>query len=115
MSGRDNRTSGRWLTHRQTCPGAVRLDGMERAAAIDSVPSPGGMSRRRIAVLAAAGIAATASLLVVAPALADLPDTWDRLMSGDGRWLLAALAFEAVSFLGHIVLFRAVSLDAGSR
>jgi uncharacterized membrane protein YbhN (UPF0104 family) len=36
-------------------------------------------------------------------------------MSGDGRWLLAALAFEAVSFLGHIVLFRAVSLDAGSR
>jgi uncharacterized membrane protein YbhN (UPF0104 family) len=88
---------------------------MERTAAIDSVPSPGGMSRRRVAVLAAAGIAATASLLVVAPALADLPDTWDRLMSGDGRWLLAALAFEAVSFLGHIVLFRAVSLDAGSR
>jgi uncharacterized membrane protein YbhN (UPF0104 family) len=52
---------------------------------------------------------------VVAPALGDLPDTWHRLMSGDGRWLLAALAFEAVSFVGHIVLFRAVSLDAGSR
>jgi len=88
---------------------------MERAVAIESVPGPGGMSRRRIAILLAAGVAATASLLVVMPALADLPDTWARLTSGDGRWLLAALAFEAVSFLGHIVLFRAVSLDAGSR
>jgi uncharacterized membrane protein YbhN (UPF0104 family) len=88
---------------------------MEGTISIESAPSPGGMSRRRVAILLAAGVAATASLLVVAPALADLPDTWARLTSGDGRWLLAALAFEAVSFLGHIVLFRAVSLDAGSR
>jgi uncharacterized membrane protein YbhN (UPF0104 family) len=88
---------------------------MERTIAIESVTTPGGMSRRRIAMLLVAGAAVTASILVLAPALADLPDTWDRLTSGDGRWLLAALVFEAISFLGHIVLFRAVSLDAGSR
>jgi uncharacterized membrane protein YbhN (UPF0104 family) len=88
---------------------------VEQTVAIESVPSPGRMSRRRVLALVAAGGAATASLLVLAPALGDLPDTWARLVSGDGRWLLAALGFEAVSFLGHIVLFRAVSLDAGSR
>jgi uncharacterized membrane protein YbhN (UPF0104 family) len=88
---------------------------MERSITIASPALPGGMSRRRLAVLLGAGAAATASIFVVAPALGDLPDTWARLASGDGRWLLAALVFEAVSFLGHIVLFRAVSRDAGAR
>ena len=74
-----------------------------------------GLSRRRAIVLLAVGGVAAASLLVLLPALADAPDTWRRLADGDGRWLLAALVFEAVSFLGHIVLFRAVSADAGSR
>src|SRR4051794_17491407 len=82
---------------------------MERIAAIEPGPVLGGMSRRRLAVLVAAGVAGTASFLLLAPALADLPDTWARLSSGDAPWLLAALGFEALSFLGHIVLFRAVS------
>ena len=53
--------------------------------------------------------------MLLLPALADLPETWDRLRSGDGRWLLLALAFEAVSFFGHILLFRAVSRDASPK
>jgi uncharacterized membrane protein YbhN (UPF0104 family) len=82
----------------------------------DSVAIEAGrLSVRRVAILLAAAAVATASLLLLAPAIADLPDTWGRLTSGDGRWLLAALGFEALSFLGHIVLFRAVSRDAGPR
>jgi uncharacterized protein (TIRG00374 family) len=88
---------------------------MQRSVAIEPLGAAGRLSRRRVGVLLGAGVVATASLLVLAPALGDLPDTWSRLMSGDGRWLLLALGFEALSFLGHIVLFRAVSLDAGSR
>jgi uncharacterized membrane protein YbhN (UPF0104 family) len=80
-----------------------------------AVPSIAGVSRRRLAILVAAGAAGVGSLLLLAPALADLPETWERLASGDGRWLLLALVLEALSFLGHILLFRAVSVDAGSR
>ena len=88
---------------------------MERAPAIDPGQALGGMPVRRIAAVLGAGALGTVSLLVLLPALGDLPDTWARLMSGDGRWLFAALGFEALSFLGHIVLFRAVGRDAGSR
>jgi uncharacterized membrane protein YbhN (UPF0104 family) len=84
---------------------------MEAAA----VTPPLRFSRRRALVLVAVGVAAVVSVLLLLPALADLPETWDRLRSGDGRWLLLALAFEAVSFFGHILLFRAVSRDASAR
>jgi uncharacterized protein (TIRG00374 family) len=77
--------------------------------------APPAISRRRVLVLLAAGAAAIASLAVLLPALADAGDTWDRLQGGDGRWLLLALGFEALSFLGHILLFRAVSLEGNSR
>ena len=46
---------------------------------------------------------------------ADLPDAGARIFDGDGRWLALALGFEVLSFVGHIVLFRAVSLRPGSR
>jgi uncharacterized membrane protein YbhN (UPF0104 family) len=88
---------------------------MERASAIEPGPALGRMAPRRIVALLAVGALATVSLLLLVPALGDLPDTWARLTSGDGRWLFAALGFEALSFLGHIVLFRAVSRDGGSR
>ena len=40
-------------------------------------------------------------------------------MSGQARdghvgWLALALGLEALSFLGHVILFRAVSIDADS-
>jgi uncharacterized membrane protein YbhN (UPF0104 family) len=84
---------------------------MEAAA----VTPPLRFSRGRVLTLVAVGVAAVVSVLLLLPALADLPETWDRLRSGDGRWLLLALGFEAVSFYGHILLFRAVTHDASAR
>src|SRR3982750_508977 len=45
------------------------------------------------------------------PAFGDLPDALDRVGGANPWWLVAALGFEAISFLGHIVLFRAVAVD----
>jgi uncharacterized protein (TIRG00374 family) len=73
------------------------------------------ISRRRALVLVAAGGALVASLVLVLPSLADLPGTWERLTHGDARWLLLALGLEAVSFLGHIILFHAVGDDGRGR
>jgi uncharacterized membrane protein YbhN (UPF0104 family) len=42
-------------------------------------------------------------------------DGFSRLGSGDGRWIALALGLEALSFLGHIILFRTVFLDRSSR
>ena len=73
------------------------------------------ISRRRALVLVAAGGALVASLVLVLPSFADLPGTWERLTHGDARWLVLALGLEAVSFLGHIILFRAVGDDGRGR
>jgi uncharacterized protein (TIRG00374 family) len=73
------------------------------------------MSRRRALLLVVASGALVASLVFVLPAFADLPDTWERLTHGDARWLVLALGLEAVSFLGHIILFRAVGDDGRGR
>ena len=73
------------------------------------------ISRRRALVLVAAGVALVASVVFVLPTFADLPDTWERLTHGDARWLVLALGLEAVSFLGHIILFRAVGDDGRGR
>jgi len=66
-------------------------------------------------------IGALAAVLVVV-ALTALPgaysavsDGFSRLGSGDGRWIALALGLEALSFLGHIILFRTVFLDRSSR
>jgi uncharacterized membrane protein YbhN (UPF0104 family) len=77
--------------------------------------APVAISRRRAVALLAAAAAVIASLAVLLPALGDAGDTWNRLRAGDGRWLLLALGFEALSFLGHIILFRAVSLEGNPR
>ena len=77
--------------------------------------SLGSFSARRTLVLAGAGVLLVGSVVLLAPAFADLPEMWDRLASGDLRWLTLALVFEILSFLGHIVLFSAVAKDGGSR
>jgi uncharacterized membrane protein YbhN (UPF0104 family) len=73
------------------------------------------ISRRSALVFVVAAGALVASLVLVVPSFADLPDTWERLTHGDARWLLLALGLEAVSFLGHIILFRAVGDDGRGR
>ena len=74
--------------------------------------SLGGVSARKALLLVGAAAIMLVSLVLLAPAFADLPDVWERLQSGEVRWLSLALIFEILSFAGHIVLFSAVSKDA---
>src|SRR3954466_11892173 len=83
-------------------------------AAIDperSLPI-GRVSPRQVLVLVAASAAMVVGLVVLAPALANLPDVGTKLADGSVGWLTFALVLEALSFLGHMILFRAVSIDA---
>src|SRR4051812_5129361 len=82
---------------------------------IDRTPALGALSARRIAVLVGAAAVLAVGVLVLAPKLADLPDVWQRLAHGDMSWLGFALVLEALSFAGHIILFRAVALDERGR
>ena len=72
----------------------------------------GRVSGRQIVVLVIASAVMVAGLVVIAPALADLPDVWSKLMTGHVGWLAFALVLEVLSFVGHAILFRAVSIDA---
>src|SRR5689334_21758182 len=83
-------------------------------AAIDQADRPlGRVSPRQIVVLAVASIALVVGLVVLAPALANLPDVWSKLADGSLPWLTFALVLEALSFVGHAILFRAVSIESG--
>lgn len=85
------------------------------AATTATAPEPLDLrvSARRVAILVAAGALLLASVAVIVPAVADVPAMWERLAAGDGRWLWVALGLKAVSFLGHILLFRAVAGRGG--
>ena len=69
------------------------------------------LTGRRALLMVAVLVLAAVSVALLLPALADLPQMWSRVIAGDPSWLALALGFEALSFLGHIVLFRAVALD----
>jgi uncharacterized membrane protein YbhN (UPF0104 family) len=78
--------------------------------------SLGGISARKALFLAGTAALLVVSVVLLAPAFADLPAAWERIRNGDMRWLTLALAFEVLSFLGHIVLFSAVAgRGSGSR
>jgi uncharacterized membrane protein YbhN (UPF0104 family) len=82
------------------------------AAAVETADRPlGRISPRQIVVLVLASAAMIAGLVVIAPALADLPDVWSKLTTGHLGWLTFALVLEALSFVGYAFLFRAVSID----
>jgi uncharacterized membrane protein YbhN (UPF0104 family) len=89
---------------------------MPNMAAIDqadrSLPL-GRVSPRQVIVLVIASAVMVAGLVVIAPALADLPDVWTKLSDGHLGWLAFALVLEALSFVGHAILFRAVSVEGG--
>lgn len=69
--------------------------------------------RRLLVVLV--GCAGVAGAVILAPALARLPHELSRIGHGDPRWLLFALALEALSFGGQVVLFHAVYQGSGAR
>jgi uncharacterized membrane protein YbhN (UPF0104 family) len=73
----------------------------------------GRVSPRQVIVLVIASAVMVAGLVVIAPALADLPDVWTKLADGHLGWLAFALVLEALSFVGHAILFRAVSVEGG--
>jgi uncharacterized protein (TIRG00374 family) len=66
------------------------------------------MTRRNIALFALFVVSALAFLYFVLPKLAGLRDTWDRVGKGDPWWIGLAVLLEVCSFLGYVVLFRAV-------
>src|SRR4051812_9559335 len=72
------------------------------------------ITRKRALVAVMASLAAV-SLLLLVPALAGLAGSLDRVANGEPSWLALALGFEVLSFAGHILLFRTVCLDSGSR
>jgi uncharacterized membrane protein YbhN (UPF0104 family) len=73
----------------------------------------GRVSPRQVIVLVIASTVMVAGLVVIAPALADLPDVWTKLADGHLGWLAFALVLEMLSFVGHAILFRAVSVEGG--
>src|SRR3954462_8136819 len=81
---------------------------------VEDTLSLGGISARKALLLVGAAAIMLVSVVLLAPAFADLPDAWRRLQSGEVRWLTLALVFEVLSFIGHIVLFSAVAEDGGA-
>ncbi|MBE2318527.1 flippase-like domain-containing protein [Solirubrobacter sp. CPCC 204708] len=81
------------------------------AATTAERPPIGRVSPRQIVVLVLASALMVVGLVVIAPALADLPDVWSKLSTGHLGWLTFALILEALSFVGYAILFRAVSID----
>ena len=80
---------------------------------------PGGVfTRGRIIAFAIFVISAVAFLYFVLPKITGshgLKDSWTRIDKGDPAWLVAALAFEVASFVGYVVLFRAVFVRGETR
>jgi uncharacterized membrane protein YbhN (UPF0104 family) len=71
---------------------------------------------RKSALVVAVVAGACAALVVALPgAYGAVSSAFAKLGHADPRWLVLALGLEALSFLGHIVLFRAVFLHRSSR
>jgi uncharacterized membrane protein YbhN (UPF0104 family) len=96
-------------------PAVIDLPAAAPSQRAEDAPSLGALSARRLLVLLAFSVFMLGSAVLLAPAVSDLPDLWARVGEGDPRWLAAAFGLEILSFLGHIVLFRAVCVDGGSR
>src|SRR4051794_11326258 len=92
---------------------AVAVPTAVESPAADTL-SLGGVSVRKALLLVVTVALLAVSVVLLAPAFADLPAAWERIRNGDMRWLTLALAFEVLSFLGHIVLFSAVAKDGGA-
>ncbi|MDQ6606046.1 MAG: flippase-like domain-containing protein [Actinomycetota bacterium] len=72
-------------------------------------------TRRRLLASGVFVVSTVAFLYLVLPKLLGLRQTWDRIQHGNVWWLALGLVFELLSFLGYIVLFRAVFVRGDSR
>jgi uncharacterized protein (TIRG00374 family) len=70
--------------------------------------------RKLIGLAVAVPLAAVAAWFLI-PKISDLGHTWTRVSSGDPVWLVAAVGLEVLSFIGYVVLFRAVFVRCESR
>jgi uncharacterized protein (TIRG00374 family) len=70
--------------------------------------------RRALITFLAVALAVVAGVLLV-PKIGELGHTWSRVSSGDSTWLLIAVGLEVLSFIGYVVLFRAVFVRCESR
>lgn len=70
---------------------------------------------RSVLIGAAAAVAAVVLVTALPGAYAAVSDGVARIPHADMRWLALAVGLEALSFLGHIVLFRAVFVDGSSK
>src|SRR3954451_22888939 len=71
--------------------------------------------RQKLIGISAATIAAGVAAWFLAPKVGEIGHTWTRVSSGDPVWLLAAVGLEVLSFIGYVLLFRAVFVRSGSR
>ncbi len=60
-------------------------------------------------------VSAAAFLYFVLPKLLGLRETWNRLQQGNVWWLVLAFALEVTSFVGYVVLVRAVFAERRDR
>jgi uncharacterized protein (TIRG00374 family) len=73
------------------------------------------LTRRRVIAFVIFVASALAFLYFVLPKLAGLKDSWNRIEQGDPAWLVLGVVFEALSFLGYVLLFRIVFVRGESR
>jgi uncharacterized protein (TIRG00374 family) len=73
------------------------------------------VTRRNLIALAGFLLASLAALYFIAPQLAGLDDTWNRIEDGRPVWMAAALLFTAGMFGGYVGMFRGVFVRAGAR
>jgi uncharacterized membrane protein YbhN (UPF0104 family) len=82
----------------------------------DGVSLRGQINVRKVALIGLVAAAVIAALVTALPgAYSAVSEGFAKLGDADIRWLVLALGLEALSFLGHIVLFRGVFLDRSSR
>src|SRR3954447_6437449 len=64
--------------------------------------------RRRILTLLLAVVLLIAAMYVILPKVADLGDALDRVGDAKWYWIVAGIAFNALSFIAYMALFRGV-------
>ncbi|HET9719679.1 MAG TPA: lysylphosphatidylglycerol synthase transmembrane domain-containing protein [Solirubrobacteraceae bacterium] len=72
-------------------------------------------TRRRLVISVLFVVSAVALLYFVLPKLLGLRETWNRLQQGNVWWLVVAFVLEAISFVGYVLLVRAVFAERRDR